>query len=198
MLSILSNAEYLIRNIKLNIKCFIKLVRIWGPLLKPHWGFFNRRSRCQWCQCFIKPLELNIPHFYLVEFPSQFQNSFLVMLIKILLMVLLVEAKVEWRFHIKRGGQEPWRPYQNNQLLERIYQRKQQYGQITMVQKMKNVKLRNLLSKITGKNRAQKNQHNKAEYRMNRLRKFHKNWSTLSLLKLNENLCVVLESFSAK
>ena len=78
------------------------------------------------------------------------------MFIRILLMVLLVlvEAKFEWKFQIKRGGQEPWRPFQNNQLLERIHQRKQQYGQITIVQKMKNVKLRNFLSKITNKNGA--------------------------------------------
>ena len=97
------------------------------------------------------------------------------MLIRILLMVLLVlvEAKFEWKFQIKRGGQEPWRPFQNNQLLETIQRKKQRYEHSTIVQKEKNVKLRNLLSKITGKNGAQKNQHNKAKYRMNRLRRFH-------------------------
>ena len=99
------------------------------------------------------------------------------MLIKILLVVILVlvEAKIDWKFQIKRGGQEPWRPFQDNQLLERIHQRKQQYGQITIVQKVKNVKLRNLLSKITDKNGAPNKQQKKASYRMNRLQKFHKN-----------------------
>ena len=99
------------------------------------------------------------------------------MLIRILLMVVLVlvEAKFESKFQMKRGGQEPWRPFQNNQLLERIHRRKQRYGQTTVVQKVKNVKLRNLLSKITGKNYASNKQQKTATYRINRLRKFHKN-----------------------
>ena len=99
------------------------------------------------------------------------------MFIRIRLMVLLVlvEAKFEWKFQIKRGGQEPWRPFQNNQLLETIQRKKQRYEHSTIVQKVKNVKLRNLLSKITDKNGAPNKQQKKASYRMNRLQKFHKN-----------------------
>ena len=100
----------------------------------------------------------------------------MVMFIRMFLVVLFVEAKFDWKFQIKRGGQEPWRPFQTNQLLERIDQKRQRYQHSTIVQKVKNVKLRDLLSKISGKGGVQNNHQNKEAYRMNRLRRFHKNW----------------------
>ena len=96
------------------------------------------------------------------------------------LVVLFVEAKFDWKFQIKRGGQEPWRPFKTNQLLDRIDQKRQRYEHSTIVQKVKNVKLRKLLSKMSGKGGVQNNHQNKAAYRMNRLRRFHKNWLNIS------------------
>ena len=99
----------------------------------------------------------------------------MVMFIQMFLVVLFVEAKFDWKFQIKRGGQEPWRPFQTNQLLVKAEQKRQRYEHSTIVQKVKNVKLRNLLSKMSGKDGAQNNCQDKAVYRMNSLRRFHKN-----------------------
>ena len=86
------------------------------------------------------------------------------MFIKIFLPVLLIEGKLDWKFQVKRGGQEPGRPFFRNQLLERLERKKQQYERRTVVQKVKNGKLRNLLSKMTGKSAAQNNQHTKTTF----------------------------------
>ena len=94
----------------------------------------------------------------------------MVMFIQMFLVVLFVEAKFDWKFQIKRGGQEPWRPFQTNQLLVRAEQKRLRYQHTTIVQEVKNVNFRSLLSKMSGKGGAQN-----TVYRMNRLRRFHKN-----------------------
>ena len=93
---------------------------------------------------------------------------------KIFLFVLLVEGKLEWKFQIKRGGQEPGRQFLFNQLLLRLDRKKQLYERETVVQKVKNANLRNLLSKMTG-NSAENNRHTKTTFKMNNFRNFHKN-----------------------
>ena len=94
------------------------------------------------------------------------------LLIKILLMAILVDAKSEWKFQIKRGGEEPARPFQYNQLLAMAQRKKKLYKYGTIIQKVQNRKLRNFLTKMTGKVGSQNNQQ---QFRINRLRKFHKN-----------------------
>ena len=94
------------------------------------------------------------------------------LLIKIILMAILVDAKFEWKFQIKRGGQEPARPFQYNQLLATAQRKNKLYKYGTIIQKVQNRKLRNVFAKITDKNGAQNNQR---KYRINRLRRFHKN-----------------------
>ena len=97
-------------------------------------------------------------------------------LIKILLMVLLVESKFDWKFQIKRGGKEPARPFQYNQLLAMAQRKKQLYAYGTIVQKVQNRKIRNLLAKLADKDGAKKNsKKNQKKFRINRLRRFHKN-----------------------
>ena len=97
------------------------------------------------------------------------------MLTRIILMFLLVEAKLEWNFQIKRGGQEPFQPFRFNQLLALAQQKKQRYEYESIVQKVKNHKLRNVFSKMAGKAGAKTNPNKKSTYRMNRLRRFHRN-----------------------
>ena len=85
-------------------------------------------------------------------------------------MAILVDAKFEWKFQIKRGGQEPARPFQYNQLLAMAQRKKKIYKYGTIIQKVQNRKLRNVFTKMTGGS-----QNNQRKYRINRLRKFHKN-----------------------
>ena len=87
-------------------------------------------------------------------------------------MAILVDAKFEWKFQIKRGGQEPARSFQYNQLLAMAQRKKKLYKYGTIIQKVQNRKLRNFLTKMTGKVGSQNNQQ---KFRINRLRKFHKN-----------------------
>ena len=90
-------------------------------------------------------------------------------------MFLLVEAKLEWNFQIKRGGQEPFQSFRFNQLLALAQQKKQRYEYESIVQKVKDHKLRNLFSKMAGKAGAKTNLNKKSTNRMNRLRRFHQN-----------------------
>ena len=93
---------------------------------------------------------------------------------KIFLLFLLVDGKLEWKFQIKRGGQEPGHQFLINQLLVRLERKKQLYDRETVVKKVKNGNLRNLLSKMTGKG-AHNNRHTKTTFKMNNFRNFHKN-----------------------
>ena len=87
-------------------------------------------------------------------------------------MAILVDAKSEWKFQIKRGGQEPARPFQYNQLLAMAQRKKKLYNYGTIIQKVRNRKLRNVFAKVTNKDGSQ---NNRQKYRINRLRRFHKN-----------------------
>ena len=86
-------------------------------------------------------------------------------------MFLLCEAKFEGNFQVKRGGQEPFRPFQLNQLLANMKEQKQRNERITMTQKIQNRKLRQLLHMMTGN--AQINQEKRRSFRINRFQKFH-------------------------
>ena len=81
-------------------------------------------------------------------------------------MAILVDAKFEWKFQIKRGGQEPARPFQYNQLLAMAQRKKKLYKYGTIIQKVQNRKLRNVFTKMTGGS-----QNNQQKYRINRLQK---------------------------
>ena len=91
-------------------------------------------------------------------------------------MVLLVESKFDLKFLIKRGGKEPARPFQHNQLLAMAQRKKQLYGYGSIVQKVQNRKIRNLFAKLTDKDGAKNNsKKNQKNFRINGLRRFHKN-----------------------
>ena len=94
---------------------------------------------------------------------------------KVLMMFLLCEAKFEGNFQVKRGGQEPFRPFQLNQLLANMKSRKQQSERITMTQKIQNRKLRQLLHMMTGNAKMNHTQEKRRSFRINRFQKFHQN-----------------------
>ena len=119
-------------------------------------------------------------------------------LIKILLMVPLVESKFDWKFLIKRGGKEPARPFQYNQLLAMAQRKKQLYAYGTIVQKVQNRKIRNLLANLTDKDGAKNNsKKNQKKFRINRLKSFQKNWTKIFNFCWYEILIVCVASFYA-
>ena len=92
---------------------------------------------------------------------------------KICMMFLLCEAKFETKFQVNRGGQEPWRPFQLNQLLANMKSHKGQSERITITQKIQNRKLRQLVFSMTGNGKVTNNRKNRNSYRINRFQKFH-------------------------
>ena len=88
-------------------------------------------------------------------------------------MFLLCEAKFEGNFQVKRGGQEPFRPFQLNQLLANMKEQKQRNERITMTQKIQNRKLRQLLHMMTGNAQINHNRGKRRSFRNNRFQKFH-------------------------
>ena len=92
---------------------------------------------------------------------------------KIFMMFLLCEAKFEAKFQVKRGGQEPLRPFQLNQLLANMKGQKGQTERITITQKIQNRKLRQLVFLMTGNGKVTSNRQNRNSYRINRFQKFH-------------------------
>ena len=95
----------------------------------------------------------------------------------LLVKIILSEVKFDWKYQVKRGGQEPWRPFQFNQLLANLQSHKEQNQRVYFTQKIRNPKFRQLISRMTGKvdSKRQKLTQNKATNRIDRFRRFHQN-----------------------
>ena len=93
-----------------------------------------------------------------------------------LVFIPLIDAKFEGKFDVKRGGQEPWRPFQTMKLLEEILRKDKVVHRASMTFKTRNRKLRELVTQLTEQQKPNKisNRRKTQNRKFNRFRNFHK------------------------
>ena len=96
----------------------------------------------------------------------------------VLVFVFPIDAKLDGKFGVNRGGNEPLRPFTTMKLLQNLLCKDKLTNQASIIQKTRNKELRDLVAKLiqsdtstmTNKNQQRRARRNK----MKRFRNYHK------------------------
>ena len=96
----------------------------------------------------------------------------------VLVFVFPIDAKLDGKFGVNRGGKEPLRPFTTMKLLQDLLRKDKLTNQASIIQKTRNKELRDLVAKLiqsdtstmTNKNQQRRARTNK----MKRFRNYHK------------------------